>query len=146
MWALLCSPAAACFVRWGGRQPAILGAKKWGGWGHCVTKYSKAIILSKAADWNFIQLFRLISQRGVCITWPSWILWRCTTTFYKLWVTPPEIHGAQVLLDPDLGSKLCYAPTKSWMLHNFCFAKLLGWATQTPFWAPVTLGLGSGLN
>jgi hypothetical protein len=73
------------FGRWGGRQLASWGVKKWGGWEQCVTKYSKAIFFREFVDWIFIQLLRLMSQSRVSITWTSWILWRCTTTVvYKL--------------------------------------------------------------
>jgi hypothetical protein len=33
--------------------------------------------------------------------------------------------GPEILPGPDFGSKMCYAPTKSWMLCNFSFVKFL---------------------
>jgi hypothetical protein len=51
-------------------------------------------------------------------TWPIILLGRCTTTM------APEPHGAQVLLDPDYGSKKCFfAPTKTLVCYIFGFIK-----------------------
>jgi hypothetical protein len=67
--------------------------------------------------------------------------------------------GPMSFLVQILGPKMCYAPTKSWMVCKLCFEKflpsfmleaveppdpILGPLTQ--FWAPLTLDLGSGLK
>ena len=61
----------------------------------------------------------------------------------------PEVQGAQVLPDPDLGPEKVTRPTKSGAPCNFCFIKFSPKRTveapeapRTPFTHPVPRGVG----
>jgi len=51
----------------------------------------------------------------------------------------PVAHGAQVLPDPDYGSKNMIRPTKTDLPYNFCFIKFLPSLTVEAVDAPQTL-------